>query len=148
MQTLIILSEKHCGKCRLKHFPFFTFHSSLFIFHFSFFIFHFSLFTFHFSLFIFHFSLFIFHFSLFIFHFSLFAFHFSLFTFHFSLFAWAAWRGEACEAPSEAKPVRWRPCEAGARPNYYKFSIIQLYKTTYAHLIKLKKRQPNKFFLF
>ena len=24
-------------------------------------------------------------------------------------FAWAAWRGEACEAPSEAKPVMWRP---------------------------------------
>ncbi len=26
------------------------------------------------------------------------------------------------EAMSEAKPVRWRPCEAGARPNYYEFS--------------------------
>ena len=23
---------------------------------------------------------------------------------------------------SEAKPVRWRPCEAGARPNFYELS--------------------------
>jgi hypothetical protein len=26
------------------------------------------------------------------------------------------------EAMSEAKPVRWRPCEAGARPNFSEFS--------------------------
>jgi hypothetical protein len=26
------------------------------------------------------------------------------------------------EAMSEAKPVRWRPCEAGARPNFYDLS--------------------------
>jgi hypothetical protein len=29
--------------------------------------------------------------------------------------ALAAWRGEACEAPSEAKPVRWRPRRGNAQ---------------------------------
>jgi hypothetical protein len=74
--------------------------------------FHFSFSTFRFSLSFFHFSFFTFLFSLFVFHFSFSTFHFSLFTFHFSLFTYsalAACRGEACEAPSEAKPVRERP---------------------------------------
>jgi hypothetical protein len=28
------------------------------------------------------------------------------------------------EAMSEAKPVRWRPCEAGARPNAYLYFLL------------------------
>ena len=52
----------------------------------------------------------------------------------------------------KAKPVRWRPCEAGARPNWYELShtpkiaihySVYLFTSPYRHAqVILPKNQP------
>jgi hypothetical protein len=50
------------------------------------------------------------------------------------------------EAMSEAKPVRWRPCEAGARPN--KYSIKLTFKTNqFFTKIAIKQHYTNVFII-